>query len=129
MNYRGWRQRNGEVERNRRGASRESRGYFKRNARLTGPHSVHALMVASEQNRMLSIVTPSDVLDCEACCGDPSLPYADRVFAGTPFADAVNAIAKSAAPPPITVKIFMWPPRFRQECLEVSQHFHVQPRE
>src|ERR1700689_1052448 len=84
-------------------------------------------MVASEQNRMLSIVTPSDVLDCEACTGDPSLPYADRVFAGTPFADAVKAIAKSAAPPPITFKIFMWPPRFRQECLEVSQHFHAQP--
>lgn len=84
--------------------------------------------VASEQNKMLSIVTPSDVLDCEDCTGDPSLPYADRVFVGTPFADAVKAIAKSAAPPPITFKILMWPPRFRQECLELPQHFHVQPK-
>ena len=87
-----------------------------------------AFSVASEQKKIVLIVTPSDTVDELSSCGDPSSPYADRVFVGTEFADAVKAIANSAALPPINFKIFMWPPRFRQECLEVPQHFHAHPK-
>jgi hypothetical protein len=98
------------------------------NARLPSQAPVAGFSVASEQKKIVLIVTPSDTVDALSNSGDPSSPYADRVLVGTEFADAVNAIANSAAPPPITFKIFMWPPRFRQECLKVSQHFHAQPR-
>ena len=80
---------------------------------------------ASEQNINESIVTPSgEVLVPDANCVDGALPYEERVLVGTELADEVNATAKIAAKPKITLSFFMKPPALKDRTTPRSR-WHV----